>query len=110
MRTTIIAATTIGTLFLGGCANNTRSQVLLPGVESRDWWYPSTDRNLGKFIQSDQVGHIAFAQEPQTGWYQGHSMLAASDSLGGASFYNTTAYVEAIRLEQQDAVATVPVD
>jgi len=110
MRTTIIATATLGTLLLGGCAHQTRTQVLLPGVEARDWWYPSTDRNLGKIIQADEIGRMAFVDDTQVVWPQGRSMLAASDALGGASFYDTVAYVEAIRLEQLDAVATVPVD
>jgi len=37
-------------------------------------------------------------------------MLAASDALGGASFYDTEAYVKAIQLERNDAVASAPSD
>ena len=109
MRPTPIAAIALGTLLLGGCANHRQTHVFVPGVEARDWWYPTTDRNLGRFVQSDEVGRVAWAEEDIPAW-GGHSTLAASDALGGASFYDTEAYVQAIRLERNDAVATVPSD
>ncbi len=109
MRPTPIAAIALGTLLLGGCANHRQSNVFVPGVEARDWWYPSTDRNLSRFIQSDEIGRVAWTKDETPIWHS-QSTLAASDALGGASFYDTEAYVQAIQLERNDAVATVPSD
>lgn len=107
MRHTFLASALVGTLLLGGCHQNRQTHVFVPGVEARDWWYPSTNRNLANIYQADAVGRVAFAEPEQQAW-RGGSSLSASDALGGASFYDTAAYVEARRIERLDAVATVP--
>lgn len=111
MRYTLIASAAIATLLLGGCNRPHRqTHVFVPGVEDRAWWYPSTDRNLARIYQADQVGRMAWINDEPSIWDSG-SVLAASDALGGASFYDTTAYVEARRLERQDAAfANAPTD
>jgi len=109
MRHTILASAFVGTLLLGGCQQHRQTHVFVPGVEAREWWYPSTSRSLNDINQRDEVGRVAFVEPEQQAW-RGGSSLSASDALGGASFYDTVAYVEARRLEKLDAVATAPAD
>lgn len=109
MRHTILASAIVGTLLLGGCQQHRQTHVFTPGLEARDWWYPSTNRNVENLAQSDTVGRVAWAQREQP-IVRGGSSLTASDALGRTSFYDTVAYVEALRLERLDAVATVPAD
>lgn len=100
MRLPRYAVILTASLVLGGCGAHRQSHVHTYSVQDRDWWYP-TEHQPATLAASDTLGAATFSRSTL-------GYLAVSDGLGAACFDDTRAYALRMRHAGEPHFATVP--